>query len=265
MLFLLAKTNHARWHPSMRAALALAPVKSPMSRQNKFVLNTPNSFGFGVSSNPITQTSRKVHSELWAVSFLLRSSASRQLVFTNHCFVAKCDGCPDLPQNSTFISSAHSRAEFRSQLSDSHKKRQIFSFKLCYQSFFKLPRVSQNMKRGKEPIFKLGITTAILFALMLILSILFFVLLDFKTEMGFGIPEIIFSTVLAVFSTVFLLWVKSLMKNNIYLGLWLGLIVLASAEYSLFLKFSGQYTTIFGIASSLIILIYLLKHFYKNK
>jgi hypothetical protein len=121
------------------------------------------------------------------------------------------------------------------------------------------------MKRGKEPIFKLGLTTAILFALMLILSILFFVLLDFKTEMGFGIPEIIFSTVLAVFSTAFLLWVKSIMKNNIYLGLWLGLIVLASAEYALFLKYSGQYTTIFGIFSALIILIYLFRHFYKNK
>ena len=199
------------------------------------------------------------------MSFLLRSSASRQLVFTNHCFVAKCDGCPDLPQNSTFISSAHSRAEFRSQLSDSHKKRQIFSFKLCYQSFFKLPRVSQNMKRGKEPIFKLGITTAILFALMLILSILFFVLLDFKTNSGFGFSEILFSLILSLFATAFLLWVKSLMKNNVYLGLWIGLIVLASAEYSLFLKYSGRYTTLFGILSSLIILIYLLNHFFKNR
>ena len=132
MLFLLTKTNHTCWHPSMHAALALAPVKSPMSRQNKSVLSTPNSFEFGVSSNPITQTPRKVHSELWAVSFLLRSSASRQLAFTNHYFVAKCDGCPDLPQNSTFISSAHSRAEFRSQLSDSHKNRLIFSFRLFY-------------------------------------------------------------------------------------------------------------------------------------
>jgi len=121
------------------------------------------------------------------------------------------------------------------------------------------------MKRGKEPIFKLGITTAVLFFLMLILSVLFFVLLDFKTEIGFGISEIIFSTILAIFSTLFLLWVKSIMKNNIYLGLWIGLIALASAEYSLFLKFSGRYTTIFGISSALIIIIYLLKHFYKNK
>ncbi len=199
------------------------------------------------------------------MSFLLRSSASRQFAFTNHCFVAKCDGCPDLPQNSTFISSAHSRAEFRSQLSDSHKKRLISSFKVFHQSFFKLPSISLNMKTGKEPIFKLGITTAILFTLMLILSVLFFVLLDFKTGKGFGFSEILFSLILSLFATTFLLWIKSLMKNNIYLGLWIGLIVLASAEYSLFLKFSGQYTTLFGITSSLIILIYLLRHFYKNK
>jgi len=141
----------------------------------------------------------------------------------------------------------------------------IIFLKKLYQSFFKLPSIFQNMKRGKEPIFKLGITTVILFALMLILSVLFFVLLDFKTGKGFGFSEILFSLILSLFSTAFLLWIKSIMKNNIYLGLWLGLVVLASAEYALFLKYSGQYTTIFGIVSSLIILIYLLKHFYKNK
>ena len=121
------------------------------------------------------------------------------------------------------------------------------------------------MKRGKEPIFKLGITTAILFSLMLILSVLFFVLLDFKTNSGFGFSEIIFSLILSLFTTSLLIWIKSIMKTNIYLGLWIGLIVLALAEYSLFLKFSGRYTTIFGISSATIIIIYLLKHFYKNK
>ena len=120
-------------------------------------------------------------------------------------------------------------------------------------------------KEETKPGFIPSIMTIVLFIIMLVIPIVFFVLLDNVTNAGFGIKEILFSIAFAIATTLFLTWIKSFMKNRPYLGLIIGLIILVSFEYSIFLKYIGPYTTTFAIITGLIILIYFGYYFLKFK
>ena len=106
------------------------------------------------------------------------------------------------------------------------------------------------------------ITISIIF---LVIPLTFFFLLSQKTEASFGFIQILFSVVFAIIVTLFLLWLKSFMKNRPYLGLIIGIIILGFSDYGLFFRYKGPYTTTFAIISTLIVLIYLGFYFFKYR
>jgi len=106
-------------------------------------------------------------------------------------------------------------------------------------------------------------STFILFAVLLVIPLAFYFLLDQQTGAGFGFIEILFSIAVALFSLGFLVWLKFFMKSRPYLGLIIGLIALISLAYSIFLKYKGPYTNTFLIVSSVVVLIYIGIYFIK--
>lgn len=117
--------------------------------------------------------------------------------------------------------------------------------------------MSKEKGERKSQKFSGSLLTILLFAVMLIIPLAFFFLLDQKTGSGFGLVEIFFSLVFAVVTTSFLLWVKSFMMTRPYLGLIIGLVVLIAFEYGLFLRYWGPRTTIFAIIMALVVIVYL--------
>ena len=117
----------------------------------------------------------------------------------------------------------------------------------------------------ENPRFSLGLTTIILTIIMLVIPLAFFLLLDQKTGVGFGLAEIFFSIVFAILTTIFLLWIRSFMRTRPYLGFIIGLIVLMAFEYGLFLRYVGPYTTTFAMITSLIVLVYFGIFFFKYR
>ena len=113
--------------------------------------------------------------------------------------------------------------------------------------------------------FSVGLTTIILAIIMLILPLVFFFLLSQKTEASFGFIQILFSIVFAIIVTLFLLWLKSFMKNRPYLGFIIGLIALGFSNYGLFFRYKGPYTKTFAIIGSLIVLVYLGFYLFKYR
>jgi hypothetical protein len=105
--------------------------------------------------------------------------------------------------------------------------------------------------------------TVILAIVMLAIPLAFFALLNSITQSGFGIREILFSLALAAISTTFLVWTKSVIIKNPYLGLAIGIGTLIAFEYGLFIKFKGPYTITFAILTALIIAAYLGFYFIK--
>lgn len=121
----------------------------------------------------------------------------------------------------------------------------------------------KEMKKEKHFLF--NYVSLGLMLVFLIIPIMFFFLLSTKVpEETFGIAEIFYSIIFSVLITAFLMWEKSVAMKNPYLGTIIGIIALSVFEYSLFLKYSGTYTTIFAGISSLIVLGFLGYNFYKG-
>jgi cation transport ATPase len=120
-------------------------------------------------------------------------------------------------------------------------------------------------KDKQEERFKLGITTIVLGISLLVISIMFFYLLSSKTGENFGIVQIIFAIITAIFATAFLRWIKFFMLRNPYLGAIIGIGVLGATIYSLRLKFVGPYTNTFSWIIAIVVLVYLFIHFWKGK
>lgn len=100
---------------------------------------------------------------------------------------------------------------------------------------------------------------------MLLLPLSFLITLSVKGQGSFGLSEISASLIIGVLSTLMLIWVKSLMFKNAYLGMIIGITALGIFEYSLFFRFSGNYTLSFAVLGSVIVLSFLGYHFIKSR
>ncbi len=119
----------------------------------------------------------------------------------------------------------------------------------------------KSIKEKSTSLFNLP--NIILLVVFLIISLTFFILLNSQQGTGFGFSEIMFSIVFSIITTVFLLWIKTFIQKNSYLGSVVGFIILIVSVYALYLKYTGIYTIIFSIITSIIILVYLGYCFFK--
>ncbi len=111
--------------------------------------------------------------------------------------------------------------------------------------------------------FSAGFPTVIFGIIFLILTETFFYLLSEKTSSQFGLTQITFALMLTIIITLFLGWVRLIIRGNKYTGLFIGLLGTAAMVYALRLKYQGIYTTIFAIISSLLVLSYIIIQFVK--
>ena len=144
----------------------------------------------------------------------------------------------------------------------------------------------KRFSEKKEEEFKLFNWTAmILFGAFLLIGIVFYVSLSIVksgekptsangvvtlspgeiTDFSFGIKEIIFSIVFAFLMAGFLLWIKSIIKKNSYLGIIIGIIGTVILGYAFSLRYRGFYSSWFMVIAGLIVLIFLGINFWKFK
>ncbi len=110
----------------------------------------------------------------------------------------------------------------------------------------------------EEKHFLFNYASIMLLVIFLIVPLAFFFLLSQSVpEKPFGLTQIAFSLAFSMLATIFLMWTKSLSKINDYLGTIIGLAVLGALEYALFVKYSGPYTSTFGIITAIIVLVFL--------
>ncbi len=112
--------------------------------------------------------------------------------------------------------------------------------------------------------FKIGVSTIFTGIIFLGLSEAFFYLLSTKTDAVFGMTEIIFGFIVAVTITLFLLWIKFLMRANRYLGAIIGISGTGATIYALKTQFRGPNTTTFMIISLIVALSYIFMQFWKS-
>ena len=105
--------------------------------------------------------------------------------------------------------------------------------------------------------FKPSLSTIILAVVILVIALAFFFLLSQETGLPFGFLEVIFSIAIAILASLFLAWVRRMIKKNTYLGVIIGLGVLIAFEYGLYQKFQGPYSTTFSIVIAIIFLVFL--------
>lgn len=148
--------------------------------------------------------------------------------------------------------------------------------------------MKKEVKAVENKVFnKAGIT---LFVIFLLIGIVFFVSLSIvksggssgtggvvntgpfninlsptNSEFDFRFGEIIFAIVFAFLMSGFLLWTKSMISKNAYLGTIIGLIGAGIIGYAFSLKYRGFYSTIFMVATGAVVLVYLGMSFYKYK
>ncbi len=121
----------------------------------------------------------------------------------------------------------------------------------------------QRKREERNYLQVIGISTIILFIMMIIIPIAFFYLLSSSVpEESFGMSEIVFSLIFGILTTSFLFWTKSISNSNPYLGTIIGVLALVSLEYALFIRYSGGYTITFAIISGIVVLIYLGMNFF---
>lgn len=140
-------------------------------------------------------------------------------------------------------------------------------------------------ERAKETEEEEGIINwggAFLFGIFLVIGVVFYVTLgmvkggnelvspsgevtlgDQAEGYSFGWKEILFSIAFAFLMTGFLLWTKSTMTKNTYLGAAIGLIGLGIVGYGFSLRYRGPYSTGFMVAAALVTLVYLGMHFFR--
>lgn len=82
---------------------------------------------------------------------------------------------------------------------------------------------------------------------------------------GFGFEELIFAIVFGLFMTGFLLWIKSIIVKNAYLGTIIGIVGSIIIGYGFYLRYRGPYSTGFMTATALAVLIYIGMNFFRYK
>jgi len=105
----------------------------------------------------------------------------------------------------------------------------------------------------------------ILFVTFMVISLVFFVLKNSVVGAGFGYVEVLFSIAFGVFITGFLLWCRSVILRNPYLGLIIGIAGIIAMIYGFRLKYTGSYSIGFLVLTSLIGIVYLGFNFLKYK
>ena len=140
-------------------------------------------------------------------------------------------------------------------------------------------------KKGevKEKLF--GFSALILLVVFLVIGIVFFVSLSIvKSErdigrtsgvgtlspdngknFSFGLDEIIFAIVFALFMTGFLVWTKALIRKNAYFGTIIGLVGSIMIGYGFYLSYRGPYSTGFMIVTALVVLVYIGMNFFRYR
>lgn len=113
--------------------------------------------------------------------------------------------------------------------------------------------------------FSIGISTVVAAILFLIITEAFFYLLSTKTSAPFGLGEMLFALALAIVITLFLLWMKFIMRSNRYLGAIVGVVAIGGMIYALNKQYSGPYTTTFASIAAVVALAYIIIHFWKSK
>ena len=117
---------------------------------------------------------------------------------------------------------------------------------------------------GKNPIISKTIVL-VLFVTFAVISLVFFVLKNSVVGAGFGYVEILFSLAFGAFITGFLLWCRSVILRNPYLGLIIGIAGIIAMIYGFRLKYTGSYSIGFLVLTSLIGIVYLGFNFLKYK
>lgn len=110
----------------------------------------------------------------------------------------------------------------------------------------------------------LNFTTGVAGIILLILSEAFFYLLSSKTGAPFGLTQMLFALILAIVITLFLLWIRWIMFSNKYMGVFISIVATAGMYYGLTRKYSGPYTTTFGIIGAILILGYMIMQFIES-
>lgn len=107
----------------------------------------------------------------------------------------------------------------------------------------------------------LNFTTIVAGIILLILSETFFYLLSSKTGAPFGLTQMLFALMLSIVITLLLLWIRWIMFSDKYMGIFISIIATAGMYYGLTRKYSGPYTTTFGLLGVVLILGYTIMQF----
>lgn len=122
-------------------------------------------------------------------------------------------------------------------------------------------------KRAREDIQprRIDVLAVVLFVVLLLIAIVFFVMLGSFTGEGFGFFEILFALTFAVFVSALLIWCKSIMLRNPYLGASIGVLSVIALGYGFLTQFTGPKSITFMVITSIIILVYLGFYFFRYK
>jgi len=112
--------------------------------------------------------------------------------------------------------------------------------------------------------FSAGFPTIIFGIIFLILAETFFYILSEKTGAPFGLTQMAFGLAIAVIISLFLGWVRIILRSNKYTGLFLGIVGTVAMYYALTRKYQGTYTTIFAIIGIILVLGYTIMQFVKS-
>ena len=164
---------------------------------------------------------------------------------------------------------------------------------MVYKHFYKAESLYGDMKKERkvkekeEANYKFfNLSAIVLFGIFLIIGIVFYVSLNVvksgdkldgtsgvvtlspdggDRDFNFGIEEIIYSVVFALFMSGFLFWTKSIMAKNPFLGMEIGIIGSVVIGYGFYLQYWGPYTAGFMFATGLVVLAYLGMNYFRYK
>jgi ABC-type multidrug transport system permease subunit len=132
-------------------------------------------------------------------------------------------------------------------------------------NYMKKVKIKNNSETQKKFFLDIDLSTIIASLVVTTLIFSFFFMLSRQTHYSFGINEIIFATALSITSALILVWIKKMIIKNPYLGLASGLFAIGLAIYSLYINFTGFYTNMFAIASTIVVLSFVGFNFYMHR
>jgi len=102
-----------------------------------------------------------------------------------------------------------------------------------------------------------------LFCFLLIISLVFYFLVDKSIGKSFGFSDILWALIFAVVVGTFFFWIRAFMMNNPYLFAGIGFLGIGALCYGFSLRYVGRNSTIFMIIGIFILLAYLIFSFIK--